>query len=93
MIPNPATNHAHFGGSALALGKVSLFGWHPFQGSLVQIYVGALALLANLVVGIVVTLIIRATKAAQGTDSTSPADYYVDENSPEVREVAPVAGA
>src|SRR5262249_2754038 len=27
LIPNPATNHAHFGGSALALGKLSLFGW------------------------------------------------------------------
>ena len=28
VIPNPATNHAHFGGSALALGKISLLGWH-----------------------------------------------------------------
>src|SRR5207249_2013533 len=91
LIPNPATGHAHFGGSALALGKLSLFGWHPFTGSQVQIFVGVVALAANLLVAIVVTLITRATRAASGSDSTSPVDYYVDEDSAALPKVAPVA--
>src|SRR6184192_2387555 len=49
-IPNPANGKQHFGGSALALGNMSIFGWHPFSGSAVQIYVGFVALIANLVV-------------------------------------------
>ena len=44
LIPNPAAARLHFGGSALALDKLSLFGWHPFGGSQVQIYVGFVAL-------------------------------------------------
>ena len=31
-IPNPANGKAHFGGSALTLDKLALFGWHPFAG-------------------------------------------------------------
>ena len=45
-----ATGKGHFGGSALALGKLSIFGWHPFSGSTTQIYVGMVALIANLIV-------------------------------------------
>ena len=51
-IPNPANGKQHFGGSALALGNMSIFGWHPFSGSQVQIYVGFVALIANLVVAV-----------------------------------------
>src|SRR6476659_742747 len=54
-IPNPASGKAHFGGSALTLDKLSIFGWHPFGGSTLQIYVGIVALLANLIVAVVVT--------------------------------------
>ena len=75
-IPNPANGKAHFGGSALALGKLSLFGWDPFPASKVQIYVGALALIANLLVAVVVTLVLRATGTAAGHDATSDADYH-----------------
>jgi SSS family solute:Na+ symporter len=88
QIPNPATNHAHFGGSALALGKLSLFGWHPFSGSQVQIYVGVVALAANLIIGIVVTLVMRQLKMYNGTDQTNPEDYHADEGSEKLREVA-----
>ena len=55
LIPNPAANRAHFGGSALALDKLTLLGWHPFAGSQVQIYVGFVALLLNLIVAVVLT--------------------------------------
>ena len=88
LIPNPATNHAHFGGSALALGKLSLFGWHPFAGSQLQIFVGVVALAANLIVAIVVTLVMRQLKMYNGTDQTSPEDYHADEGSEKLREVA-----
>ncbi len=73
-----ATGKGHFGGSALALGKLSIFGWHPFGVSTVQIYVGAVALIANLVVAIVVTLIVRATGAADRADQTKEPDYRGD---------------
>ena len=87
-IPNPAANKAHFGGSALTLDKLSVVGWHPFAGSTKQIYVGVVALVANLVVTLVVTLIARQAKVFNGTDQTNPTDYHADENSPQLRAVA-----
>ena len=75
-IPNPANGKAHFGGSALALSKLSLAGWHPFAGSTIQIYVGAVALIANLVVAVVVSLVLRATGVGEGRDLTKPEDYH-----------------
>jgi solute:Na+ symporter, SSS family len=76
-IPNPAVaGKSHFGGSALALGKLSLFGWHPFGGSTVQIYVGVVALIGNLVVAVVVTLLLRAGRTAEGVDHTRGDDYH-----------------
>jgi SSS family solute:Na+ symporter len=73
-----ATGKGHFGGSALALGKLSILGWHPFPGSTVQIYVGVVALIANLVVALVVTVIARALRAPVGRDETSGPDYHAD---------------
>jgi SSS family solute:Na+ symporter len=73
-----ATGKGHFGGSALALGKLSIFGWHPFPASTVQIYVGVVALIANLVVAVVVTAIVRALRVPSSADETSGADYHVD---------------
>ena len=87
-IPNPATGRAHFGGSALALGKLSIFGWHPFGASTVAIYVGIPVLAANLIVAVVVTLILRAAKVRQAPDTTVGADYHVDDGAPGLREVA-----
>ncbi len=88
LIPSADGSKQHFGGSALQLGKVSFFGWHPFEGSTVQIYVGVLALSANLIVGIVITLIARRMQAPNGSDATSPDDYHADEGSSNLREVA-----
>ncbi|WP_440900362.1 monocarboxylate uptake permease MctP [Actinosynnema sp.] len=87
-IPSADGKRQHFAGSALALDKLSLFGWHPFQGSTVQIYVGVVAVTANLVVAALVTLVARRFKAANGSDETRPDDYHVDEDSDRVKPVA-----
>src|ERR1700712_1249108 len=87
-IPNPNNGKLHFGGSALALSNVNLFGWHPFGVSKVQIYVGIVALVANLIVVLVVTLVLRAMKVRDGADDTVGADYHVDEGDADLRQVA-----
>jgi SSS family solute:Na+ symporter len=86
-IPNPANGKQHFGGSALALGNMSIFGWHPFSGSQVQIYVGFVALIANLVVAAIVTVIARQMKVFNGTDDTNAEDYHADENDKDLRPI------
>ncbi|MEV6827449.1 monocarboxylate uptake permease MctP [Amycolatopsis sp. NPDC051102] len=86
-IPNPANGKQHFGGSALALGNMSIFGWHPFAGSAVQIYVGFVALIANLVVAAIVTVIARQLKVFNGTDDTNAEDYHADENDKDLRPI------
>jgi SSS family solute:Na+ symporter len=87
-IPNPASGNKHFGGSALPLGQLSIFGWEPFAGSQVQIYVGFVALVGNLVAAAVVTIVLRQLGVANGTDATEAADYHVDEDSPRIKPVA-----
>ena len=87
-IPNPGNGKLHFGGSALALSKLSIFGWHPFGASPMQIYVGIVALAANLIVVLVVTVILRALKVRDGADDTVGADYHVDEGDANLRQVA-----
>jgi SSS family solute:Na+ symporter len=88
QIPNPATGRLHFGGSALALDKLNLFGWQPFAGSTVQIYVGFVVLVANLLVALVVTLVIRRMNVSNGTDETTGEDYHVDEHDENLRPIA-----
>ena len=90
LIPNPANGRLHFGGSALTLDKLTLLGWHPFAGSPVQIYVGFVALVLNLIVAVLVTLAVRAAHVAEGADATHPADYHADEGSQRLRPVATV---
>ncbi|MEU0529415.1 monocarboxylate uptake permease MctP [Amycolatopsis tolypomycina] len=86
-IPNPANGKLHFGGSALPLGNLSLFGWHPFAGSQVQIYVGFVALIGNLVIAAIVTVIARQLKVFNGTDDTEPEDYHADEHDKNLRPI------
>jgi len=87
-IPNPASGRAHFGGSALALDKLNILGWQPFEGSLVQIYVGFVALVANLLVALIVTLIVRRFNVSNGRDDTVGEDYHVDEHDEDLRPIA-----
>jgi SSS family solute:Na+ symporter len=86
-IPNPASGKQHFGGSALAMGNLSIFGWHPFAGSAVQIYPGFVALIANIVVAAVVSVIARRLKWQSGTDETEPTDYHADEHDKDLRPI------
>jgi SSS family solute:Na+ symporter len=66
-IPNLTTAIA-----ALELGRLSILGWEPFAGSTVQIYPGFLALVGNLVVAAVFTLVLRLMRVSNGTDDTEP---------------------
>jgi SSS family solute:Na+ symporter len=88
LIPNPAAGKDHFGGSALTLSQLSIFGWQPFAGSTLQIYVGIVALTANLIVAVVVTVILRATGVRDGRDMTRGRDYHADEGDSKLREIA-----
>ncbi len=89
-IPNPTNGKLHFGGSALAMGNLSIFGWHPFGGTAlaaVQIYPGFVALIANIVVAAVVSVIARALKWSPGNDETAPEDYHADEHDKDLRPI------
>ncbi|HET9257580.1 MAG TPA: sodium:solute symporter family protein [Pseudonocardiaceae bacterium] len=72
-IPNRSTGAEHLGGAALELGKLSILGWHPFAGSAVQVYPGLIALIANLVVAAVVTVVLRLIGVPDGVDETETA--------------------
>ncbi|MFY1672413.1 monocarboxylate uptake permease MctP [Plantactinospora sp. WMMB334] len=76
QIPNAATGRAHFGGSAFPLEK---FG---FDGSAKTIYVGLVAVAVNLLVAVIITLVLRAAKVADGVDGTEQDDYFADEGDP-----------
>nr|WP_026360554.1 sodium:solute symporter [Amycolatopsis nigrescens] len=86
-IPNPANGKAHFGGSALPLKDLSLFGWHPFPGEMMQIYPGFIALIGNLVVAVLVTVVARRLKVSNGTDETEGTDYHTDEHDKDLRAI------
>ncbi|SCL22938.1 monocarboxylate uptake permease MctP [Micromonospora inyonensis] len=77
QIPNAATGRKHFGGSAFPLAE---FGFDTKK----TIYVGMVAVLANLLVAALGTLLLRAAKVAEGTDGTTPDDYFADEGDPRV---------
>jgi SSS family solute:Na+ symporter len=74
-IPNVTTKRAHFGGSAFPLKD---FGFDTPK----TIYVGFVAVAVNLVVAVIVTLVLRATKTPDGIDGTAPDDYFADEGDP-----------
>lgn len=75
QIANPATGRMHFAGSAFPLSK---FGFDTKA----TVYAGFVAVLVNLVVAALGTLVLRAAKVADGPDGTEHQDYFVDEDSP-----------
>ncbi|WP_431935019.1 monocarboxylate uptake permease MctP [Micromonospora sp. RP3T] len=75
QIGNPATGKKHFAGSAFPLSE---FGFDTKK----TIYVGIVAVLVNLVVAALGTLVLRAAKVADGPDGTTPDDYFADEGTP-----------
>jgi SSS family solute:Na+ symporter len=66
----------HFGGS---LDEV------PFLGD--KGYIGLTALVLNLLVAAVVTVALRAAKAAEGEDATEESDYHADAGDPRVSDI------
>ena len=80
------------GRNVIKRNRLTLVGWHPFAGSQLQIYVGFVVLLLNLLVAVVLTPVLRARRVAEGADATAPADYHADEGMADLRPVAaPVA--
>jgi SSS family solute:Na+ symporter len=75
QIPNAATKHLHFGGSAFPLSK---FGFDSTR----TIYVGFVAVAVNLIVAALATAVLRAAKVVDGGDDTQPDDYLADEGDP-----------
>ncbi len=67
----PKVLREHFGGSAVKLSELG------FDTTL-TIYAGFLATLANLVVAVVLTLVLRARGVADGEDATAQGDFAVD---------------
>ncbi|GGO10299.1 solute:Na+ symporter, SSS family protein [Microbispora rosea subsp. aerata] len=85
-ISNPATNHAHFGGSAFPLAQLGF-------DTKITVYAGFLALIVNLVVAVLGTFVARALKSPDGPDATRPEDYFVDEGDPRAHELETTARA
>jgi SSS family solute:Na+ symporter len=77
-IPNPATGRAHFGSSAFPLAKLGF-------STNMTIFAGFVAVVLNLVVCVIVTMIARAAKVPEGVDATQRADYFADEGDARVR--------
>ncbi len=66
--PTPIANGERHFGSSLAV--------FPFTDT--KVYIALTALLLNIIVAVVLTLLLRASKAPEGTDHTAPEDYYAD---------------
>jgi SSS family solute:Na+ symporter len=79
QIPNPATGKAHFGGSGYALSHFGL-------DTLATVYVGFVAVIVNLLVAVLVTLVLRG-RVPDGEDATARSDYFADRGDPTVRDL------
>ena len=72
----------HFGGSAKEIPGIGEIG-----------YIGLTAFALNAAVTVVLTLVLKALKAPEGTDETHPSDYTADAGDPGVRVELPAATA
>jgi solute:Na+ symporter, SSS family len=87
LNPDGTVAREHFGGSSFALSK---FGFDTKSA----VYAGFLALLVNLIVAAVVTLILRSMRVAEGVDGTAETDYTAAREDPTVRDLPdPLASA
>ena len=73
----------HFGGSGYPLSELGL-------DTTWSIYAGFLALLANLLVAVVATLVFRAMKVPEGDDATKADEYFADQGDPRLRDLPEV---
>ncbi|MER7283287.1 sodium:solute symporter [Dactylosporangium sp. NPDC000244] len=83
-VVNPTT-HRHFAGSAFPLSE---WGFDTKK----TIYVGFVAVIVNLAVAAIVTLILRASSVTDGGDDTTREDYFADEGDPRISD-APTSPA
>ncbi|MFE0459089.1 monocarboxylate uptake permease MctP [Kitasatospora sp. NPDC058965] len=79
-IASPATKH--FGGSSATIPVIGEIG-----------YIGLTAFALNLGVAVLLTLVLKAVKAPEGADETSPADYSAEEGDPELADAPQPATA
>ncbi|MGY1594213.1 monocarboxylate uptake permease MctP [Geodermatophilus sp. SYSU D00708] len=85
--PDGSVVREHFGGSSFPLAKLGL-------DTTWSVYAGILALLANLVVAVAVTLALRAAKVDDGVDGTAETDYTAEREDPTFRDLPdPLASA
>jgi solute:Na+ symporter, SSS family len=78
--PDGEVVREHFGGSSFALSKLGL----DVDST---VYAGFLALLANLLVAVLATVVLRAMKVDEGVDGTAESDYTAEREDPTVREL------
>jgi SSS family solute:Na+ symporter len=76
--PNPVTGKTHFGGSQYAL---THFGFDTKMA----VYTGLIALIVNLLVVVVGSLVLHAVHAPAGEDVTKPRDFEVEAGDPDAR--------
>ncbi|MBB5869886.1 SSS family solute:Na+ symporter [Allocatelliglobosispora scoriae] len=75
QVANPVTGKAHFAGSAFPLSELGF-------DTKMTVYAGLIAVVVNLVVAALATVVLRAAKIADGRDATTTADYFVDSDTP-----------
>jgi SSS family solute:Na+ symporter len=80
LNPDGTVAREHFGGSSFALSKLGL-------DTKSAVYAGLLALLVNLVVAVLVTVVLRAMKVHDGVDGTAETDYTAEREDPSVRDL------
>ena len=78
------TVRAHFGGSSY---KLADLGFDSKQ----TVYVGIVALLVNLVICVVGTVVLRVIGVPAGADATLPDDYFVEEGGTQIRRAPELA--
>ena len=75
-VPAAGKPGSHFGGPLALV---------PFTDT--KGYIALTAFAINVVVAVILTLVLRALKAAEGEDATRPADYPADASDPGVADV------
>jgi SSS family solute:Na+ symporter len=75
-VPKPGVAGSHFGGPLDVI---------PFTDT--KGYIALTAFVLNVIVAVVLTLVLRAAKVAEGVDQTRPADYVADAGDPGVAPV------
>ena len=63
-----------------------------FPGTHTKVYIAVTALLLNIIVSVVLTVILRAVEAPAGVDATEPGDYYSDSPAPRPAVAGDTAG-